>query len=120
MNDYILCSFAYLIGFLFQVFGAIGKLKGKYPEFPAGKVIKTYLSNEWNTIGVSVLIYFTVILAVHIKELNNYRFTDWIELAGMYGFVLVIAYGGHQLAYKWLGTADKVLKDKADTINKFK
>lgn len=114
--DYILTSVLMLVGILFHVMQKVRQLKIKFPELAPVRVWKTFFSEEWDSLIVSFLVWLVYELWLYISVINGFRLPNWYDMYGMYGLALVLGYCGQRVAYRYLGTAEKVLQKRADVI----
>ena len=114
---YILTSVMIFLGIAFFAMGEVKKLRAKYPDFPPKKIGVTFLSEEWNTLIVSVLCWLVYELAIFVAYYNGFPIPEWLEMWGVYAIAIVWGYGGSRLIYKYLGTAEKVIADRAKIIS---
>lgn len=113
---YILTSLLMVCGILFHVMQKIRALRTKFPSCNPNQVVKTFFAEEWDSLFVSLVVWLVYEIFIYISILNNYSLPMWYKLYGVYGLALVLGYSGQRLAYKYLGTAEKVLEKKAEQI----
>lgn len=118
--DYILTSILMLVGILFHVMQKVRQLKIQFPELAPVRVWKTFFSEEWDSLIVSFLVWLVYELWLYISVINGFRLPNWYDMYGMYGLALVLGYCGQRVAYRYLGTAEKVLQKRADVIEEKK
>lgn len=115
---YILTIALFLLGVGFQVSQTMDKLKRKFPQFKLKEIFHTYLVEEWNVLIRSFLVICTYELFLFIVAKSEVKMPVWWEkYLAVYGLSLVLGYAGQRLIYKYLGTAEQVLSDKADKVN---
>lgn len=114
--DYILTSILMLVGILFHVMQKVRQLKIQFPELAPHRVWKTFFGEEWDSLIVSFLVWLVYELWLYISIKNGFRLPNWYDMYGMYGLALVLGYCGQRVAYRYLGTAEKVLQKRADVI----
>ena len=114
---YFLTTVLFLLGVGFQISQTMEKLKGKYPEFRLRQVLDTYFKEEWNVLIRSGLVLCTYELALFILEKAEVKLPEWWDKYMIpYGLALVMGYAGHRIIYKYLGTTEQALSDKADKL----
>lgn len=116
MIDHILILLISLIGVGFDVMAKVMRYKKMFPQLSFANIWRTFFKEEWDSLMVSVLIIVVLQISLYIVKINGVKIPSWIVNWGMYVFTLVINYSGQRLAYKYLGTAEKVLEEKADKI----
>ena len=112
---YILTTFAFVLGCCFHVMGKVSTLKKSFPELLPKTIWKTFWHEEWNVLIGSVFVLFTLELSIYIINYYQMPIPDWLQW-GIYPISLVLGYAGQRLIYKYLGTAEKILEQKADKI----
>jgi hypothetical protein len=116
--DYIFISLLMGLGVWFHIMQRVSSVRKRYAKLKFKDVWATFLDEEWDSLFVSALVCFSCVLALKIIRYNEVVMPDWFENWGMYVLVLVLGYAGQRLAYKYLGTAEKVLAEKANTMYK--
>jgi len=116
--DYILTTVLFVIGVLFHVMQQVRQLRIKFPEFSFARIWKTFMAEEWDSLCVSFLVWLVYELTLYIIRVNETAIPQWVETWGMYALALTLGYCGQRLAYRYLGTAEKVLQKKVDDISK--
>lgn len=114
--DYVLVLMLSIIGVLYDVMGKIRGLRRKFPQFHKGEIINTFFSEEWDSLIISGLVVATLETGLFIVRYNELNLSTWLEEWGIYFIALAVSYSGQRLAYKALGTAEKVLSDKVDKM----
>lgn len=113
---YILTTVLMLVGILFHVMQKIRQLRIKFPELAPNRVLKTFFGEEWDSLIVSFLVWLVYVLWIYISIRNNYKLPTWYDMYGIYGLALVLGYCGQRVAYRYLGTAEKVLQKRVDIM----
>lgn len=116
--DYVLISVVFVLGTAFHVMQKVMTLRKKFPTLGFGKIWGTFIGEEWDSLMVSTLLLAVVNLFLYIKFYNEWVFPAWLENWGLYTITLVVGYSGQRIAYRYLGTAEKVLEKRADSIDK--
>ena len=114
---YILTVFAFILGCCFHVMGKVSVLKKTFPDLLPRTIWKTFWREEWNVLIGSAVVLFTLELSIYIINYFSILIPDWLQW-GIYPISLVLGYAGQRLIYKYLGTAEKILEQKADEISK--
>jgi hypothetical protein len=114
---YILTSAAFFLGCGFHVMGKVSALKKAFPSLLPNTIWGTFWKEEWNVLIGSVLVWVSVELSVFIINYNRIPIPDWLQW-GIYPISLVLGYAGQRLIYKYLGTAESILEQKADQLTK--
>lgn len=110
---HILIAFAYLLGVAYDAMSKVGRVRKKHPTLGFNETWSSFFQEEWNTIMVSGLGWATVQFAWYIIHSNKVPLPEWIELWGIYPIALLFGYALQRLIYKFLGTFEGVLEDKA-------
>ena len=113
---YILTTILMLIGVLFHVMQKVRQLRVKFPELSPARVWKTFFGEEWDSLIVSFLVWLVYELWIYLSILHHYKLPAWYSMYGIWGLALVLGYCGQRVAYRYLGTAEKVLQKRADII----
>jgi len=116
MIDYFLILVASFLGVAYDVMSNIKKLRVKFPTAAKGEIVNTFFAEEWDSLIVSLLVFCTLEFILFVLRYNGVLLPDWFENWGMYAFAGVISYSGQRIAYKALGTAEKVLGDRVDKM----
>lgn len=116
MIDYILVFAASFLGVSFDVMNKIGNLRTKFPKLPKAEIVSTFFAEEWDSLIRSALVVCVLFIVLFIIRYNEVILPAWVEGWGMYAFAWVISYSGQRIAYRALGTAEKVLGDKVDKM----
>jgi hypothetical protein len=118
--DYLLIFVLQLLGIGFHVMQKIMKIGDSFPEKTRKEIFDTFFKEDWDTLCVSALVLVLDELTYFIIDRYTPDFRSSINYYVLYAFGLafVLGYSGQRLAYKWLGSAEKVLDSKFD--NKFK
>ena len=114
--DYLLVLVISIIGVLYDVMGKIRGLRRKFPQFHKGEIVNTFFAEEWDSLIISGLVLATLEITLYIIRYNDVVLAEWVEQWGIYVIAGVVSYSGQRLAYKVLGTAEKVLSDKVDKM----
>ncbi len=117
---YILTSVLMVIGTMFHVMQKIRQLRIKFPDLAPQRIVKTFVGEEWDSLCCSFLVWLVFELWINISIRNNYKLPAWYDMYGIYGFALVLGYCGQRIAYRYLGTAEKILQKRADDIEAVK
>lgn len=115
---YLLTTAFIIIGVCYHILQKVRALRIQFPLFGASKIWATFFSEEWDTLLASALGYATFEIAVYITLWNKVVLPVWFSNIGVYVLAAVWGYAGQRLAYKYLGTAESVLSERADTIKK--
>lgn len=102
---------------MLDIMRGIKNLRVKFPTFHKKEIVDTFYSEEWDSLIVSGIVVCALELTLFIIRYNEIVLPDWLENGGIYAFSAVISYSGQRLAYKILGTSEKVLGDKVDKMN---
>ncbi len=113
---YILTTILMITGMLFHVMQKVRSLRVKFPEFAPNRIWKTFIAEEWDSVCVSFLVWLVFELWIYISIKNGFKLPAWYDMYGVYGLSLVLGYCGQRIAYKYLGTAERVLQKRADYI----
>ena len=113
---YILTSILMMIGIMFHVMQKVRLLRNKFPDFAPMRIWKTFASEEWDSLGVSFLVWLVYELWIYISIKNVYVLPTWYQMYGIYALALILGYCGQRIAYRYLATAEKVLQKRADAI----
>jgi hypothetical protein len=93
-------------------------LRKKFPDFGLKEIFTLFFKEEWDSLIVSFLVLCTYQLFLFIIEMAEVVMPAWWDKYLLdYVLAVVMGYAGQRLAYKYLGTAEKVLTEKAE-INK--
>lgn len=114
---YILTTILMVIGILFHVMQKVRQLRLKFPDLAPARVWKTFFGEEWDSLIVSFLVWLVYQLWLYISIRNKYELPDWYDMYGIYGMALALGYCGQRVAYRYLGTVEKVLQRRADVID---
>lgn len=115
---YLLTIILFLLGVGFHVLQVMDRVKKKFPQYKLSEVFDTYCFEEFNTLLRSALVLCTYQLFLFILDMAEVQMPGWWDkYLVVYGLALVLGYAGQRLAYKYLGTAEKVLSDRADDLN---
>lgn len=109
-----------LFGSVLQVMGKVANLRKKYPTESPASIYKIFRSEEWDVAIVSACVDAMAFVSFYLggyEWLEKKTKGNFTELAAMLCMV-VIAYAGQRLVYKYLGTAEAVLSEKANFNNK--
>lgn len=112
----ILIAIAYLLGVTYDALNKVARVRKKHPKLTFKETWATFFSEEWNTLMVSGAGWITVQFAWYIIHINNVKLPFWIEQWGIYPIALLLGYALQRLVYKFLGTFEKVLEEKANRI----
>lgn len=115
----IFISLLQFVGIGLNVMKNIIGLGDTFPSKKRNEILIEFWNRDWDTLIVSILIWFGHIV-IHVI-MAYYEFVFLITsyeyyLAISYGLALVIGFGGQALAYKWLGKATQYFDNKVDGI----
>lgn len=117
-TDYILISVLFVLGTAFHVMQKVMTFRKNFPTLGFGQIWGTFIKNEWDSLLISLLILITIDIFLFIKIYNQWVFPAWLENWGVYLIALVVGYSGQRIAYKYLGTAEKILEKRVDSMDK--
>lgn len=117
---YILTTILTVCGVMFHVMQKVKHLREKFPTLTASGIWKTFMFEEWNTLIVSFLVWLVHQLSIFICIYHNVTLPMWYKLWGVYALALALGYCGQRVAYKYLGTAEKILEKRAEAIENTK
>lgn len=105
----------FILGVGYHVMQKVMRLRRKYPQFNLPEIFGTFLKEEWDSLIVSFLVLCTYQLFLFIVEMSQMVMPSWWDkYLADYALALILGYAGQRLAYKYLGTAEKVLSEKAE------
>lgn len=115
---YILSIIIFLLGVGFHIMQIIRKLRARFPEHGMSSILNLFMKEEWDSLLVSFLVLLSFIMYLVVVEYYQLVLPPWWYKFGV-DFILafVLGYAGQRLAYRYLGTAEKVLEQGADNIN---
>lgn len=114
---YFLTTLLFLIGVGYHIMQVIQRLRRKFPEKRFREIFDTYFTEEWDSLIRSGLVWATYELGLFIIEKSEAVMPAWWEKWFVpYAMAVVLGYAGQRLAYKYLGTAEKVLAEQPDKL----
>lgn len=114
--DYFFILILWVIGVSFDVMAKVRRIRNKFPQIHFRDIWSTFFAEEWDSLFVSFIVLIAMEMALKIINYNGVTLAPWLDNWGMYVMALVLSYSGQRIAYKYLGTAEQVLSDKADRI----
>jgi len=109
---YVLPALCLLLGIGYSVMESVSKLHKKYPQYGMKSVIWTFISEEWNNLLISVLVFFTYMLFIFISQNNGYVFQPWFAQWGVFLLAFVLGYAGQRIAYSALKSTEGAIRQK--------
>jgi hypothetical protein len=116
MIDYILTNALFISGVFLFILSVISKLKIKFPAYDKKEIVKTFYSEEWDSLLVSGVVLLIWNISLALIDVNKIILPLWYEKWGEFAFALVLGYCGQRLAYSVLSTAEGVLQKKVDQL----
>lgn len=114
--EYLIIIACELLGIGFQVMQKVSALKQQHKEFKKKEIFKVFWDEDWNTLAISGLIFLANLLGHYIvANYSNLEEGEWYFPIS-FGIAITLGYGGQTIVYKYLGTAQQALQDKADKI----
>lgn len=110
---HLLIALAYLLGVAYDAMSKVARVRKKHPSLSFKETWGTFFMEEWNTMVVSMLGWVTVQFAWYVIHLNKVKLPEWIDQWGVYLIAVLLGYALQRLIYKFLGTFEGVLEDKA-------
>lgn len=115
---YALTFILFILGVSFHVLQVTDRVKRKFPQYKMREVFDTYLFEEWNTLLRSAAVLCTYELFLFILAMSEANMPVWWEkYLAVYALALILGYAGQRLAYKYLGTAEKILEKNAEKFD---
>lgn len=117
--EYALIFILQLLGIGLSILQKITGLGDKFPNFDRKQIISTFFNEDWDTLIGSALV---LILDLTVHFICNYYqapFTShpyYIFIS--FGLALLLGYAGQRIIYRVLGTSEKALNKKIDSIDK--
>ena len=115
--DYVLISVVFILGVAYHIMQKVMQFKKAFPNFKPNAIWQTFFNEEWDSLLVSCVVLVTLNVFLYIKAYNGWIFPEWLEGWAMYLFSLIMGYAGQRLAYRYLGTAEKALEKRVDSLN---
>lgn len=106
-----------IVGILFHVMQKIRILRDKFPQFNPNQVVKTFFGEEWDSLIISFLVWLVYEIWIYISMMHNLGLPMWYKLYAIYALALVLGYSGQRIAYKYLGTAERILEKRAEKLD---
>lgn len=126
--EYFLIVVLQLLGIGFHVMQKVMKIGDTNPGLGKGDIFRIFFNEDWDSLIVSGLVLFSD-LTFHLAfnhynpDMMNSSFAfPWLGgftisyRAVSFIIAFVLGYAGQRIAYKYLGTAEKILDKKADKI----
>lgn len=108
-----------VLGIGYHIMQSVRRLRKRFPNLGMGDIFSTFFKEEWDSLFVSVLVLISYQMFIFIVRYNGIPMPAWWDkYLCAYWLALVLGYAGQRLAYKYLSTAEKVLEQKSDEINK--
>jgi hypothetical protein len=116
--EYLLIFVLQLLGIGFHVMQKIIKLGDTHPQMKRREIINVFLDEDWDTLIVSALVLCVNLITHYIIDKYTPQLRESLNYYVLYAFAiaLVLGYSGQRLAYKWLGSAEKVLDKKSEQL----
>lgn len=115
----IFISLLQFVGIGLNVMKNIIGLGDTFPSKTKKEILVEFWNRDWDTLIVSILIWFAHIVIHVIMAYYDFAFliTSYeYYLAVSYSLALVVGFGGQALAYKWLGKATQYFDNKVNDI----
>ena len=106
-----------MIGILFHVMQKVRVLRLKFPQLAPIRIWKTFFGEEWDSLIVSFLVWLVYEIWIYLSIVNQFKLPEMYKMYGIWLLALVLGYCGQRVAYRYLGTAEKVLQKRADVID---
>lgn len=106
-----------MIGILFHVMQKVRVLRLKFPQLAPIRIWKTFFGEEWDSLIVSFLVWLVYEIWIYLSIVNQFKLPAMYKMYGIWLLALVLGYCGQRVAYRYLGTAEKVLQKRADVID---
>lgn len=112
---YFITTILFALGVGYHVMQVIQRLRRKFPDKGFREIFDTYFREEWDSLIRSGLVWATYELFLFVLDKSEAVMPLWWEkYFAAYALAVVLGYAGQRLAYKYLGTAEKVLSEKAE------
>lgn len=118
--EYLIITALQLLGVCFHIGQKIMQLDSTHPDDSLQDVWNAFWKADRITVFISALILLLNLIVQFI--INNYAMDILYQNKNfhlyMFGAALVLGYAGQNLIYKFMGTAERFLGKKIDSIDK--
>ena len=115
--EYFIIIILQFLGIGFHVMQKISEIGNLHKEKRRPEILDAFMREDWDTLIMSGLVLILNLVVHYILEEYAYEITE-IKNYYLYTFALafILGYAGQRLVYKYLGSAETFLNNKADNL----